>query len=130
MGIFVCIFSLISININFFQTLVDSFGNIGQVVALFLIINSTMLIVLIVLLRFIYIFFYKVSIIEKDDAQNKKEKQEEENKKINEILKIKYYTVPIILFGIGIALLLYTLRNNNTNQKFQNNDRTEVHIQL
>lgn len=130
MGIFVCIFSLISININFFQTLVDSFGNIGQVVALFLIINSTMLIVLIVLLRFIYIFFYKVSIIEKDDAQNKKEKQEEENKKINEILKIKYYTVPIILFSIGIALLLYTLRNNNANQKFQNNDRTEVHIQL
>lgn len=130
MGIFVCIFSLISININFFQTLVDSFGNIVQVVALFLIINSTMLIVLIVLLRFIYIFFYKVSIIEKDDAQNKKEKQEEENKKINEILKFKYYTVPIILFSIGIALLLYPLQNNNANQKFQNNDRTEVHIQL
>lgn len=96
MGIFVCIFSLINVNINFFQTLVEKFGNLTNVTALFLIINATALITLTALFRFIYIFFL--------NNENKPE-----NKKY-----LLYYLIPIIMFTVGL-ILLYSANKNQLN---------------
>ncbi|WP_462350563.1 hypothetical protein [Fusobacterium varium] len=87
MGIFVCIFSLISININFFQT--KEVGNIKNIIALFLIINSTALISLTALFRFIYKFLYKS--IEKEEVTAE--------------TFFKYYFIPLIIFLIAIGLI-------------------------
>lgn len=87
MGIFVCIFSLININVNFFQTLVEKFGSLINVTALFLIINATALITLTALFRFIYLFFLR----DKNKLEDKK--------------YFLYYSIPIIMFVVGLILL-------------------------
>lgn len=93
MGIFVCIFSLINVNINFFQTLVEKFGSLTNVTALFLIINATALITLTALFRFIYIFF----LANRNKTENKR--------------YFLYYSIPIVMFIVGLILLHFGNKN-------------------
>lgn len=108
MSIFVCIFSLINININFFQTLVEKFGSLLNVTALFLIINATALITLTALFRFIYLFFLR----KKDDS--------------NEKNYLSYYLIPIMMFLVGLFMLCL----GNKEQSRIKNDHKESSIYI
>ena len=114
MGIFVCIFSLININVNFFQTLVEKFGSLINVTALFLIINATALITLTALFRFIYLFFLK-------------NKYKLEDKKY-----FLYYLIPIVMFVVGLILLFLGNgeKSNYPNEIEVKSKISNVHIEI